>query len=308
MLALFRFSQMVRDPLERIAEQMREFQKASAGARRARRLLATPIGIVDGADHPLPEGPLAVDFDHVVFGYSNERTALHHLDLHLEPGAVLGVVGRTGSGKTTIGRLLLRFWEPTEGTVRIGGIDLADTATPDLRRRVGVVTQEVELFRASVRDNLTMLGTVAADDERLAQAIDDVGLGPWLASLDDGLDTVLHGATTLSAGEAQLLAFARVFLADPGVVVLDEASSRLDPTTEAHITAATDRLLAGRTVVIIAHRLATLDRADQILVLDHGRVVEHGPRAEPGARRPRQPVRSPAAGRVGRCDPAGDRP
>jgi ATP-binding cassette subfamily B protein len=277
-LALFRFSQMIREPLERIAEQMREFQKASAGARRARRLLATPVGILDGAGTPLPDGPLSVDFDDVRFGYGNERTVLHHLDLHLEPGTVLGVVGRTGSGKTTIGRLLLRFWDTTEGTVRLGGIPITDTARADLHRRVGVVTQEVELLRASVRDNLTMLGTIDADDATLLQAIDDVGLTTWFRALPGGLDAPLHGDTDLSAGEAQLLAFARVFLADPGLVVLDEASSRLDPATEAHITAATDRLLAGRTVVIIAHRLATLDRADQILVLDHGTVVEHGER------------------------------
>jgi ABC-type multidrug transport system fused ATPase/permease subunit len=145
---------------------------------------------------------------------------------------------------------------------------------------VGVVTQEVELLRASVRDNLTMFDTWPAGDERLAEVLEDVGLGRWLEGLPEGLDTELAGSDALSAGEAQLLAFARVLLADPGLVVLDEASSRLDPDTEARVTAATERLLAGRTVVVIAHRLATLDRADEILVMDHGRVVEHGARAD----------------------------
>ncbi len=279
-LVLFRFSQLVRQPLERIAEQLSEFQKASAGIRRAGRLLATRVGIVDGPGTPLPEGPLAVDLDHVRFAYDDGRTVLADVDLHLAPGTVLGVVGRTGSGKTTLGRLLLRFWDVTEGAVRVGGVDVRQTTAADLRRRVGVVTQEVELLRASVRDNLTLFDTVAVDDERLHAVLREVGLGEWLAGMPDGLDTVLDGAEELSAGEAQLLAFARVFLAEPGLVVLDEASSRLDPATEDRVTAATDRLLAGRTVVVIAHRLATLERAEEILVLDHGRVVEHGLRVE----------------------------
>ena len=277
-LALFRFSQMIREPLERIAEQMREFQKASAGIRRAHRLLTTEETIVDGAGTPMPTGPLALDLDHVDFAYQPGHPVLHDVDLHLAPGEVLGIVGRTGSGKTTIGRLLLRFWDVSGGAVRLGGVDVRDATVDDLRARVGVVTQEVELFRASVRDNLTMLGAVDVSDATLLATIDEVGLGPWLAGQEDGLDTELHGSDTLSAGEAQLLAFARVFLADPGVVVLDEASSRLDPATEERVTAAIDRLLAGRTVVIIAHRLVTLDRADTIVVLDHGHTAELGPR------------------------------
>jgi len=191
---------------------------------------------------------------------------------------VLGVLGRTGSGKTTLTRLLYRAYDPTAGTIRLGGVDLRDAEVADVRRRVGVVTQEVEIFRASVRDNLTLFGTIEADDDALLDVLDEVGLRPWLDGLADGLESPLEGAGHLSAGEAQLLAFARVFLADPGLVVLDEASSRLDPDTEARITAATDRLLAGRTVVVIAHRLATLARVDRILVLDHGRVAELGDR------------------------------
>jgi ABC-type multidrug transport system fused ATPase/permease subunit len=294
-LVLFRFSQMIREPLERIAEQMREFRKAAAGARRAARMLATQPRIVDGAGAALPAGPLSVELDHVELIYDDEEDegdeahpVLHDIDLRIAPGTVLGVLGRTGSGKTSLGRLLLRFWDPTGGTVRLGDVDLRDTTAAELRRRVGVVTQEVELLRASLRDNLTLFDAWPASDERLTEVLGDVGLSAWVAALPDGLDTPLAGSDALSAGEAQLLAFARVLLADPGLVLLDEASSRLDPATEARVIAATERLLAGRTVVIIAHRLATLDRADQILVMDHGRVVELGDRealaADPDSR------------------------
>lgn len=278
--ALFRFSQLLRQPLERIAEQLRELQKAMAGAARASRLLATPRSIVDGplGARALPSGPLAVDLEHVTLTYGEGTTALTDLDLHLAPGTHLGVVGRSGSGKTSVGRLLLRFWHPTAGTVRVGGIDVAELEVAALRSRVSIVTQDVELLRASVRDNLTMLGRHQADDGRLAAVLDDVGLGRWLDGLDQGLDTRLDGSGGLSAGEAQLLAFARAFLADPDLVVLDEASSRLDPLTEARTAAATSRLLAGRTAVIVAHRLATLDEVDEIAVLELGHLVEHGDR------------------------------
>ena len=152
---------------------------------------------------------------------------------------------------------------------------VAQTRQPDF---IGIVTQEVEVFRASVRDNLTVFGTLDVGDDAVREAIETVGLGEWFRSLDGGLDHHLEGDTELSAGEGQLLAFARLLLADPGLVILDEASSRLDPDTESRLIEATDRLLAGRTAIIIAHRLSTLDRVDQILVLDHGRVVEHGDR------------------------------
>jgi ATP-binding cassette subfamily B protein len=291
-LVLFRFVQMVRQPLERIGEQLTEFQKAVAGLRRAARLLATPITLRPGAE-PLPAGPLAVDLDAVSLRYRTEAAgdddtrghlALHDVDLHLAPGTSLGVVGRTGSGKTSLGRLLARFWDPTAGAVRLGEVDLRAADPASLRARVAVVTQEVEVLRATVRDNLTMFGTIAGagagvDDDALATALADVGLGRWLDGLADGLDTELDGTTRLSGGEAQLLAFARVLLADPGLVVLDEATSRLDPDTEARVAAATRRLREGRTLVVVAHRLATLDEVDEVCVVEDGRVVEHGRRA-----------------------------
>lgn len=278
-LALFRFSQMIRTPVEAIAEQMREAQKAVAGVRRTARLLATQSAITDRGTAALPSGALGVDLDGVSLAYEAGHNVLSDLDVHLAPGTSLGIVGRTGSGKTSLGRLLVRFWDASNGVVRIGGVDVRDVPLIELRRRVGVVTQDVELFRATVRDNLTMFGTFAAGDDRLHAVLADVGLTTWLRGLPRGLDTSIEGDAGLSAGEAQLIAFARVLLADPGLVLLDEATSRLDPDTEARVTAATQRVRSGRTVIVIAHRLATLDAVDEVLVLDHGRVVEHGSRA-----------------------------
>jgi ATP-binding cassette, subfamily B, bacterial len=338
-LTLYRYADMLRKPLEQIAEQLKEFQKAMAGARRASGLLATEPAIADGPDDGsrLGTGALGVELDHVTFSYDVDgEPALRDVDLHIAPGTHLGIVGRTGSGKTTIGRLVARTWDIGEvppageaatggapgdgpghrdrtgwggagtGAVRIGGVDVRDLTVAALRSRVAVVTQDVELFRASVRDNLTLFGTRPADDDRLRAVVDEVGLGDWLAALPDGLDTHLEGGQGLSAGEGQLVAFARAFLADPAVIVLDEASSRLDPTTEARITDATEALLAGRTAVVIAHRLDTLDRVDEIAVVDGGRVVEHGRRRDlartPGSRYGRLRQAARAAGATGVVD------
>jgi ATP-binding cassette subfamily B protein len=211
----------------------------------------------------------------------SSRPALDDVSFRLAPGAVLGLLGRTGSGKTTVGRLLFRLYDPSAGAVRLGDVDLRRARLEDVRRRVGVVTQEVQLFRASVRDNLTFFDPTVPD-ERLLDALRLLELWPWYAALPHGLDTVLapHGGG-LSAGEAQLLAFVRVFLKDPGLVILDEASARLDPATERRIERAVDHLLGAgtRTAVVIAHRLSTVQGAGEILLLDNGRVLEHGPRA-----------------------------
>ncbi|QGG96153.1 ABC transporter ATP-binding protein [Actinomarinicola tropica] len=279
-LALFRYSEMLRQPLERIAEQMKEMQKALAGARRASTMLAEEPRIADpGSDRHLPAGALAVELDGVTFTYpGTDRPALSRTDLAIAPGTHVGVVGRTGSGKTTLGRLLLRLWDATDGHVRLGGVDVRDLSLAELRARVAVVTQDVELFRASTRDNLTLFGARPATDEELVAILRRVGLGSWLDHQSDGLDTPIEGGG-LSAGEAQLLAVARAFLADPGLVILDEASSRLDPITEAALSHAVAELLEGRTALVIAHRLATLDRVDEIVVVENGHVAEHGSRA-----------------------------
>jgi len=229
-----------------------------------------------------PSGPLSVRFDHLTFAYPGDEddAVLHDVSLSLAAGRSIGLVGRTGSGKSTLARLLLRLCETDIGTIEVGGIDVRDARLASLRDRVRLVTQDVQLFAADLRDNLTLFAG-EVDDGAMVDVLAELGLGEWFRSLPDGLSTTLGpGGSGVSAGEAQLLAFARVFLADPGLVILDEASSRLDPATEVLIDRAVDRLLTDRTAVVIAHRLSSLERVDEIAVLDNGRVVEHGPRLE----------------------------
>ncbi|MEV4570559.1 ABC transporter ATP-binding protein [Nonomuraea sp. NPDC049419] len=273
---LLQYTMMVRAPFERLIDQIRQYQAALAGVARIAGLLAERPALTPGTRPLPPTGPLGLDLDGVGFTYpGDDEQVLSGVRVRLAPGETLGLVGRTGSGKTTLARLVLRLHDPVQGAVRVGGVDLREAEPRSLRRRVGVVTQDVQLFRASVRDNLTLFRP-SPGDERLREVLGEVGLGEWAASLPGGLDAELP---ELSAGEAQLLAFARVFLADPGLVVLDEASSRLDPATERRAEAAVARLLEGRTGVIIAHRLSSLARVDTIAVLDRGKIVEYGPRA-----------------------------
>lgn len=278
-VALWRYSTLLSEPLERIAEQLKELQRAVAAARRASRMLAERPRIRPGSEPAAVVGPRppAVELTGVRFAYASGAAPALEVDrLVIPPGRHLGVVGRTGSGKTTLGRLVARLWDPDTGTVRIGGVDIRRLSPDALRATVAVVSQDVELFDATVRDNLTVFGVRPASDDRLAGVLREVGLAAWLARQPLGLDTPVGD---LSAGEAQLLAAARALLADPAVVVLDEASSRLDPATAARFAAACTRLLAGRTAVVIAHRLETIDGVDDVAVVEAGRVVEHGPRA-----------------------------
>ncbi|MEO3753262.1 ABC transporter ATP-binding protein [Streptomyces sp. B6B3] len=278
---VFRYTTLLRAPLEQISEQQQVAQEAVAGFARVQQLLDERPSTPDTGRSPLPPGPLAVDLDGLGYAYPNGATVLRGIDLHLPPGRTLGVVGHTGSGKTTLTRLLLRLLDPTEGTVRIGRTDARDIHLGELRRRVALVTQDVQLFGATLRDNLTLFGAHRAGDHDLTDALTDLGLGPWYRALPHGLDTMLGpNGVGVSAGEAQLIAFARVLLRDPGLVILDEATSRLDPAGEERIERAVGRLLAGRTAILIAHRLGTLDRVDEILVLDRGRIVERGTRRD----------------------------
>jgi ABC-type multidrug transport system fused ATPase/permease subunit len=274
----------LRWPLIQIRQNVSELQRARASVERIQALFATLPRVIEAPRAILPEGALRVCFEDVSFGYDDgpsgeEREhVLHSLDYGLAPSRVLGLLGRTGSGKTTLTRLLFRLYDPTQGAIRLGGVDLADVALCDLRQHVGLVTQDVQLFQASVRDNVALFSP-RISDRQILDAFQALGLEPWYRSLPQGLDTVLRaGGRDLSAGEAQLLAFTRVFLKDPGLIILDEASSRLDPATEQLLEHAIDRLLQGRTAIIIAHRLATVDRADEIIVLEDGRIREQGPR------------------------------
>ncbi len=290
---VFTYTELLRQPLDRIRHQMEDLQKAGAGMSRVEDLLALTSRLEADGTTRLPRGPLMVEFDAVTFAYQDgaeERgeVVLDEVTFRVAPGRVVGVLGRTGSGKTTLARLLTRLYDPITGRVLIGGVPALASSTEDLRTQVGMVTQDVQLFRASVRDNLTFFDPDASD-EAIMSVLTDLGLAEWVRTLPDGLDTSLEsGSGGLSAGEAQLLAFTRIFLKDPGLVILDEASSRLDPATEQLIERAVDRLLENRTGIIIAHRLATVTRADDVLILDAGRVIEFGERvalaADPDSR------------------------
>lgn len=290
---IFAYTESIGRPLEQIRTQLQDLQQASASIGRVEELLAVRPRVRDvsgGATEKqpdgrvLPAGALAVAFRDVSFSYeSGEETVLRSVSFRVRPGRILGLLGPTGSGKTTIARLLFRLYDPTSGSIDLGGVEAQAVGLAELRRRVGLVTQDVQIFHASVRDNLTLFRrTIAgqpATDERLTAVLGHLDLGDWLASLPSGLDTELgSGGGGLSAGEGQLLALARLFLVDPGLIVLDEASSRLDPLTEARLERAIDRALAGRTGIVIAHRLATVNRADDILILEGGRVIEYGVR------------------------------
>ena len=290
---VFTYTELLRQPLDRIRHQMEDLQKAGAGMSRVEDLLALTSRLETHGGSFLPTGSLSVEFDGVTFAYQdgNEdvgEAVLNDVSFAVPAGRVVGVLGRTGSGKTTLARLLTRLYDPIEGRVMLGGLSARDADTDDLRHRVGMVTQDVQLFRASVRDNLTFFDPDSSDSD-IMEVLFDLGLADWVYSLEDGLDTKLEsGSGGLSAGEAQLLAFTRIFLKDPGLVILDEASSRLDPVTEQLIERAVDKLLTARTGIIIAHRLATVTRADDILILEGGRVVEFGERltlaADPNSR------------------------
>ena len=275
---IFHYFTLIWVPINAISHEIDDLQRAGASIQRVKKLTDTPSRVQEGTGASLPSGQTSIEFKDVSFAYNPDVGVLHDISFHLEPGKTLGLLGRTGAGKTTMSRLLFRFYDPSGGSVRLADVDVRDLSIDDLRRRVGMVTQEVQLFRATVRDNLTLFDPHVPDDA-IVKTIDSIGLGSWYQSLPDGLDQELAaGGGQLSAGEAQLLAFARVFLKDPDCVVLDEASSRLDPATEQLIQRAVDGLLADRTAIVIAHRLATVQRLDQIMIVEDGRVREYGDR------------------------------
>ena len=273
------YANALQRPLEELARELKDLQSATASIGRIVELLETEPAIRTARPPAaLDAGPLGVTFDGVTFCYDPNEIILDDVNFNLAPGQILGLLGRTGSGKTTITRLLFRLYDPTLGAIHLGGQDIRHATLDDLRNRVGIVTQNVQLFQASIRDNLTFFNP-EIPDARILETLEMLELDSWLARQSHGLDTrLVAGGQNLSAGEAQLLAFTRIFLKDPGLVILDEASSRLDPLTEQLIERAISRLLQERTAIIVAHRLATVQRADRIVILQDGRIVEQGDR------------------------------
>ena len=276
---IYAYTLILFQPLQRITRELEKLQSASAGMVRIQELYTLRSNVQDGTAAILPPGPLSVSFQSASFGYDPSTAVLRDLAFELAPGRVLGLLGRTGSGKTSITRLLLRLYDPDSGAVKLNDIDIRTVPLANLRDRVGIVTQHAHLFTASVRDNLTFFDPQISDAQIL-EVLRDLELWPWFSALPEGLDTELaSGGSGLSAGESQLLAFARIFLKDPGLVILDEASSRLDPNTERLIEQTVSRLLQGRTAIIIAHRLSTVQKVDQIMILEDGVISEHDERS-----------------------------
>lgn len=274
------------EPIAEFTEVLDQTQTAVAGMRRVLGVLEIPIGPPE-PDMPvkLPAGSLAVTLDRVDFSYrtrgdDDEPPVLLGVSAHIPAGQQVAVVGETGSGKTTLGRLIARLADPTAGTVLVGGVSLTRVSNADLRTRLTVVPQEPFLFEGSIAANLSFARPKLSPAD-LEAAIDDLDLRDWLDTLPDGIDTeVGQRGTQLSAGERQLVALIRASLIDPAVLVLDEATSSVDALTEVRLSHALERLASGRTTIAIAHRLSTAARADRVLVLDHGRLVQDGPHTE----------------------------
>ncbi len=274
------------EPIAQFTEVIDQTQTAVAGLRRVLGVLEIPVGPPEPRRPvALPAGPLGIDIEHVTFTYpsrgnDDEDPVLVDVTARIPPGQQVALVGETGSGKTTLGRLVARLADPSSGVVRLGGVPLTAVANDELRTRLVVVPQEPFLFDGSIAANLVFARPMLSLDD-VEAVVRDLGLGDWLEGLPEGLDTeVGQRGANLSAGERQLVALVRAALVDPDVLVLDEATSSVDALTEVRISRALDRLSAGRTTIAIAHRLSTAARADRVLVLEHGRLVEDGPHAD----------------------------
>ena len=304
---MFSYINLLFWPFEDLAHQMEELQKAGGNVVRIQRLLGERSAVADGSRETFPRRPASIALEQVSFRYpaagareasaapggipqegnrqegnrhENDELVLRDLSLTVAPGRTLGILGRTGCGKTTIVRLLARLYDPQAGRITVNGIDLREFRLQEVRSRIAVVTQEVQFFGATIRDNLALFDA-AVDDRHIEAALERLHLLRWLAAQPDGLDTVLASAQlALSAGEAQRLALARVLLRDPDIVILDEAAARLDPASEHEVEEALAALLVGRTGVVIAHRPRSVEKVDDILILERGRMVEYGPRRQ----------------------------
>lgn len=307
---IFHYSAMLAGPIQSLAMETQNLQSAGGSVERIVELLNTESKLSlykqNENNIPLTTGPLAVIFQNVSFQYDSKEKigakppqassgkaqhangnmsktgVLNNISFQLLPGRSLGLLGRTGSGKTTLARLIFRLYDADSGRIRIGRddnfIDISQFPLPQLRKQIGLVTQNIELFNASVYENLTFFDD-SISKTKILDVLQKIGLWDWYQSLPHGLDTkISSGGKELSAGQGQLLAFARIFLRDPKIVILDEASSRLDPATEKLIEAAVKWLLQDRTAIIIAHRLSTIQNVDEIMIMEEGKIVEYGER------------------------------
>lgn len=282
LLAFLFLVNLFTQPVLMATEILNEMQNAVAGWRRVIGVVDTPADVADPGEEGVTQtrGPLSVQFSGVGYAYPGGRSVLHDVDVRIEPRTRVAIVGETGSGKTTMAKLLTRLMDPTDGRVCIDGVDLRRIRFASLRRRVVMVPQEGFLFDQSLADNIRF-GRPGADDEAIALALTELGLDPWVDGLAHGMQSqVGQRGESLSAGERQLVAIARAYLADPDLLVLDEATSAVDPATEVRIQRALEGLTRGRTSVAIAHRLSTAEAADTVIVVDQGRVVETGPHTE----------------------------
>jgi putative ABC transport system ATP-binding protein len=294
LLAFLFLVQLFTGPVQIGTEVLNELQNAVAGWRRVLAVVDTPADVADpgAAGTALPRGPITVRFDHVSYAYPGGPTVLHDVDLTIAPRSRVAIVGETGSGKSTLAKLLTRLMDPSTGRVLIDGVDLRSVPFSSLRERVVLVPQDGFLFDDTILANVLFARPEASEaDVRLA--FTELGLADWLEGLPRGLQTAVgQRGESLSAGERQLVSLARAYLADPDLLVLDEATSAVDPATEVRIQRALDGLTRGRTAIAIAHRLSTAEAADEVIVVDAGQVVERGPR--PGARRAGRQLRAAA--------------
>ncbi|MGI8701761.1 MAG: ABC transporter ATP-binding protein [Nocardioidaceae bacterium] len=265
------------DPMQDVSQFYNTFQSASAALEKLSGVLEEEPSVAEPPlSTPLPEAEGAISFQSVTFSYVEGRPVLPHMNLDIPAGQTLAVVGTTGAGKTTLAKLVARFYDPTEGQVTLDGIDLRLLAEDDLRKAIVMVTQENYLFNGTVADNIRF-GKPSATREEIVEAAKAIGAHDFIIGLPDGYDTdVANRGGRLSAGQRQLVAFARAFLADPAVLILDEATSSLDVPSERLVQRALRTILARRTAIIIAHRLSTVEIADRVLVMEHGEIIEDG--------------------------------
>ena len=269
------------DPIREISQQYSQLQRAGVAAERIFQILETPVEIKDkpGAEQ-LPQIHGEVEFRDVTFGYNRDLPVLRDFNLHMKAGQTVAIVGPTGAGKSTIAGLLARFYDIQQGAVLVDGHDVRDVTQHSLRSQIGVVLQEPFLFTGTIRDNIRY-GRLEASDEEVAEAARAVGVHDLITQLPEGYDTLIRErGRNLSVGQRQLISFARALLADPRILILDEATANIDTFTELLVQQALKRLLHGRTALVIAHRLSTIKGADNIVVLQGGRIVEQGTHAE----------------------------